>query len=132
MLFAALLTQEQAERIHDASLEILEDVGLLVRYKKARTIFASHGCIVDLEKHNVKFPRSVVEKYRRMMPPAFTFHGRDPKYNRTIPQDSPIIVTGSSALMISPALPILSTSFPDMISFQSLCWPMMRQTVNFR
>jgi trimethylamine--corrinoid protein Co-methyltransferase len=97
MIFASLLTEVQVQRVHDASLEILEDVGLLVRFEKARTIFASHGCIVDSEKHNVKFPRAVVEKYRQMMPPTFTFHGRDPKYDRTIPQDSPIIVTGSSA-----------------------------------
>jgi trimethylamine--corrinoid protein Co-methyltransferase len=39
----------------------------------------------------------VVEKYRAMLPPTFTFHGRDPKYDRTIPNDGPIIVTGSSA-----------------------------------
>jgi trimethylamine--corrinoid protein Co-methyltransferase len=97
MSFATLLTPEQAERIHEASLEILEDVGLLVRYEKARTIFARHGCIVDSEKNIIKFPRAVVEKYRKMMPPTFTFRGRDPKYDRTIPQDSPVIVTGSSA-----------------------------------
>ena len=97
MTFASLLTEVQTQRVHDASLEILEDVGLLVRYAKARTIFADHGCIVDSEKNIVKFPRTVVEKYYKMMPPTFTFRGRDPKYDRTIPQDSPVIVTGSSA-----------------------------------
>ncbi|MCL4531205.1 MAG: trimethylamine methyltransferase family protein [Chloroflexi bacterium] len=97
MAFATLLTDQQAQRIHDASLEILENVGLLVRYEKARAIFAQHGCNVDSEKQIVKFPPAVVEKYRRMMPPTFTFHGRDPKFDRTIPQDGPVIVTGSSA-----------------------------------
>jgi len=97
MAFATLLTDQQAQRIHDASLEILENVGLLVRYEKARAVFAQHGCNVDSEKQIVKFPPAVVEKYRRMMPPTFTFHGRDPKFDRTIPQDGPVIVTGSSA-----------------------------------
>jgi trimethylamine--corrinoid protein Co-methyltransferase len=32
-----------------------------------------------------------------MAPPSFTFHGRDPKFDRTIPRDSPVIVTASSA-----------------------------------
>ena len=32
-----------------------------------------------------------------MLPPTFTFRGRDPKYDRTIPRDGPLIVTGSSA-----------------------------------
>ncbi len=95
MSFATLLTQEQVERIHDASLEILEDVGLKVRYEPARELFKQHGCIVDGER--VKFPRAVVEKYRKMVPSTFTFHGRDPKFDKTIPQDSPVIVTASSA-----------------------------------
>jgi trimethylamine---corrinoid protein Co-methyltransferase len=95
MSFATLLTQEQVERIHEASLEILEDVGLKVRYEPARELFKQHGCIVDGER--VKFPRAVVEKYRKMVPPTFTFHGRDPKFDKTIPQDSPVIVTASSA-----------------------------------
>ena len=95
--YASLLTQEQVERVHDASLEILENVGLLVRNDKARSIFSKHGCKVDLETLIVKFPRTVVEKYRAMLQPTFTFYGRDPKYDRTIPLDGPIIVTGSSA-----------------------------------
>jgi len=97
MAFAELLTREQVERVHEASLEILENVGLLVRFEKARSLFAARGCKVDPEKLIVKFPRAVVEQYRKMMPPTFTFYGRDPKFDRTIPRDSPVIVTGSSA-----------------------------------
>ncbi len=95
MSFAAFLTQEQVERIHEASLEILEDVGLKVRYEPARSVFEKHGCSVEGER--VKFPRAVVEKYRKMCPPTFTFYARDPKFDRTIPRDSPVIVTASSA-----------------------------------
>jgi len=97
MNFATLLTQEQIERVHEASLEVLENVGLLVRFEKARDLFARHGCIVDSETQYVKFPRAVVEEYRRMIPPTFTFRGRDPKFDRVIPNDRPILVTGSSA-----------------------------------
>lgn len=93
--FATLLTQEQVERIHDASLEILAEVGLKVRFEPARELFKEHGCSVEDER--VKFPRSVVEKYRKMVPSSFTFHARDPKFDKTIPQDSPVIVTASSA-----------------------------------
>ena len=97
MSFAELLTQEQVERVHDASLEILEEVGLLVRHGPARDLFREHGCDVDSETNRVKFPRAIVEKYRKVIPPKFTFGGRDPKYDKTIPDDSPVIVTGSSA-----------------------------------
>jgi len=97
MTFASLLTPEQVERVHEASLEILENVGLLVRNEKARDLFARHGCQVDIETQIVKFPPQVVERFRTLMPASFTFHGRDPQYDRTIPQDGPVVITGSSA-----------------------------------
>ncbi len=97
MSFAELLTQEQVIRVHEASLEILEEVGLLVRHGPARDLFRTHGCNVDSETNRVKFPRAIVERFRKVYPPKFTFRGRDPKYDKTIPDDSPVIVTGSSA-----------------------------------
>jgi len=95
MSFATLLTQEQVEQVHEASLEILEEVGLKVRFEPARELFKRHGCSVEDER--VKFPRAVVEKYRTMYPSSFTFYARDAKFDKTIPQDSPVIVTASSA-----------------------------------
>ncbi len=90
-------TLEQVERVHEASLEILKDVGLLVHNQEARARFAKHGCRVDAETQVVTFPRAVVEEFRAAIPPTFTFHGRDPRYDRTIPDDGPLFVTGSSA-----------------------------------
>lgn len=95
--FAELLTPEQVEQVHEAALEILEQVGLLVRNGRAREILARHGCQVDPETDVVRFPRAVVEHFRAAFPPRFTFRGRDPQYDRTIPDDGPLIVTGSSA-----------------------------------
>ncbi len=95
--FAELLTQEQVERIHAASLEILENIGLLVRNEKARAILARHGCRVDAETQIVKFPRTIVEQFRAMMPARFTFRGRDPRFDRTLPDEGPVVVTASSA-----------------------------------
>ena len=95
--FATLLTPEQVARIHQASLEVLENVGLLVRSEKARTCFRQHGCRIDSETQVIRFPRAVVEHFCRAFPPTFTFHGRDPQYDRTLPADGPLIVTGSSA-----------------------------------
>lgn len=95
--FAELLSKEQVERVHEASLEILEKVGMLVRNQRAREIFAQHGAQVDAKSEIVKLPRQVVEKYRALFPPKFTFGARDPSYDRTVPDDSPLILTGSSA-----------------------------------
>jgi len=97
MGFATLLTPEQVQRVHEASLQILEEVGLLVRNEKARAIFLQHGCKAAGESEIIKFPPRVVEHFRAAIPPRFTFYARDPKYDRTLPDDRPVIVTASSA-----------------------------------
>ena len=97
MGFAELLTPHEVRRTHEASLEVLEAVGIAAHNPRAREIFASHGCSVDSETGVVRFPADVVETYRALAPPSFTFRGRDPQFDRTIPDDGPIVVTGSSA-----------------------------------
>jgi trimethylamine--corrinoid protein Co-methyltransferase len=92
---ATLLSPEEVEAVHDASLEILESVGLRVQNREARERFAAHGCRVDAGL--VRFPRTVVEEYRQAFPPSFTFHGLDPSTDRTLPDDGPLMMTGSAA-----------------------------------
>ncbi|MBT3557542.1 MAG: trimethylamine methyltransferase [Rhodospirillales bacterium] len=97
MQFFSYLTDEDVEYVHSASLEILEEVGLLVRNEKARNRCAEHGCVVDHETEMVQLPAHVVEKYRAMTPPTITLRGRDPKYDLTFPRELPVIATASSA-----------------------------------
>src|ERR1035437_4838720 len=97
MGFAELLTPHEVRRTHEASLEVLEAVGIAAHNPRAREVFKKHGCSVDSETGVVRFPAEIVETYRAMAPPSFTFRGRDPKFDRTIPDDGPIVVTGSSA-----------------------------------
>ncbi len=97
MQFAELLTPDQVRQVHETSLHILEQVGLLVRNDKAKAILKKHGCQLDTETEIVKFPRTVVEEYRKAFPPKFTFYARNPQYDKTLPDDRPVIITGSSA-----------------------------------
>ena len=46
---ARLLTDEQLEKTHEASLEILQEVGMEVHNATAREVYARHGCDVDSE-----------------------------------------------------------------------------------
>jgi len=97
MQFAEFLTGREVEQIHEASLEILENVGILVHNENARDIYAKHNCHVDSKSLIVKIPRDVIEDYRKSFVPHFTFMGRDPQFDRTLPGDRPVIVTASSA-----------------------------------
>lgn len=96
MQFTNFFTDEQKQRIHEASLEILENVGLLVHNEKARNIFAKHGCKVD-SQGIVKIPQRVVEECRKSFVPKYKFTARDPKFDVTLPDDRPVVVTASSA-----------------------------------
>lgn len=97
MQLTQLLAEKEVQQVHEASLEILENIGLLVNNAKARSIYADHGCRLASGSMVVKFPRSIVEEYRRHFVPTFTFRGRDPQFDITVPDDRPVIVTGSSA-----------------------------------
>lgn len=94
---AQLLTSEQIQRIHDGSLDILENVGFLVRNEHAKTILTNHGLTIDSETEIAKFPSRVVQEYLTGVPPRFTFYARDEKYDRTLPDHRPVIMTASSA-----------------------------------
>lgn len=97
MQYFSYLTEADVGYVHAASLEILEDTGLLVRNEKARKRFAEHGAIVDHQTELVRIPAQVVERYRQMVPPTITLRGRDPAYDITFPRDLPVVATASSA-----------------------------------
>ena len=97
MQYAEFLRSHEVAEIHDAAIEILDTVGILVRSEKARDIFEKHGCSVDATTHIVKIPPNVIRTFRRAFVPSFTFHGRDPQFDRAIPDNRPLIVTASSA-----------------------------------
>ncbi len=97
MQFFSYLTDDEIQYVHESSLEILEETGLLVRNEKARRRFAEHGAIVDHETEIVRIPSAIVEKYRKMVPPTITLRGRDPAYDVTFPRKLPVIATASSA-----------------------------------
>jgi trimethylamine--corrinoid protein Co-methyltransferase len=97
MQFFSFLDDDQSRQVHEASLEVLEEAGLIVRNEKARRRFAEFGAKVDHETELVKIPAPVVEKFRAMVPPTITLRGRDPQFDVTFPRKLPVIATASSA-----------------------------------
>jgi trimethylamine--corrinoid protein Co-methyltransferase len=95
--YANFFNPTQLQRLHDASLEILENVGMLVHNEKARNIFKKHGCIVDEQSALVKFPPKVVQECCQSFVPTYTFTAQDPQFDRTLPDHGPVVVTASSA-----------------------------------
>ena len=59
-MFSSVLTDEQIERIHSASLEVLERVGVHVPHAETLERFADVGASVDREAEVVRIPPELV------------------------------------------------------------------------
>ena len=74
----SVLTDDQIGRLHYASLEILQDIGVHVPHEPMRRLFAQAGATVDSASGIVKIPDAVVAHCIRAAGKTFTIHGRDP------------------------------------------------------
>lgn len=72
-----LLTPDQVERIHEASLHLLAEVGVEFFHPEARELMAEAGARVDGRR--VYFPEPLVEAQRVKAPGRFTLHARNPE-----------------------------------------------------
>ncbi len=73
-----ILTDDHIAQIHDASMQVLEDVGMRVDCPKTRALLAEHGNKVDESETHVWFDRGFVEERVAMAPATFTLHPRNP------------------------------------------------------
>ena len=74
-------TKEELDKIHQATLEILREPGILVDSQEARDLLEKNGCKVNNETKMVSFPEEVVKKGLSTVPDHFTLYSRDGKHN---------------------------------------------------
>lgn len=72
-----ILTQTEIEQIHETSLRIMKEVGIVFSYAPAREILAKGGAKVDGQR--VYFPSAMVEEALKKVPSSFKLHARDPQ-----------------------------------------------------
>jgi trimethylamine--corrinoid protein Co-methyltransferase len=75
------LDREQLDRMQDATLRILEDVGVRFPSERALAILADHGANVDRDSQIVRFPRDLVRRALGSVPRYFTMAARDPAFD---------------------------------------------------
>jgi len=72
-----LLSEEQVEKIHNRSIDILEQIGVEVKSQRAREILATNGCRV--EKSRVYYSATLIEKLTDIRTDPTTIHSRSGK-----------------------------------------------------
>ena len=74
-----VLTKEDVLKIHNATLQIIEKVGVRFPSKRALEIWKSVGAEVDHEKKIVRVKPQVIEDALKKAPPAYKLAARDPQ-----------------------------------------------------
>jgi len=95
-----VLSDDQIQDIHLATLEILNEVGVRVEYKPALEIFKDNGCEVDFKERIVKIPEHILRKTLSTCPSRFTLYGRTPEFDVKVDTQSVYTIGGSSALFV--------------------------------
>ncbi len=73
-----VLSPAAIRRIHEATLEVIEKVGVRFPSEQALDIWAAHGATVDRATSIVKVPADIIEAALRTAPPAYTLAARNP------------------------------------------------------
>ena len=81
----AILSEDELEAIHLASLRVLAETGIDFLHPEARRLLAAAGARVDGDR--VRFDADMIAEYIAMVPGEFTLHGRSPERNLQIGSD---------------------------------------------
>ncbi len=76
-----VLSADQVEQIHLASLALLENHGMRVMHEGARHMLSGAGADVDHTTGMVRFDRGLVMEKTALAPPEITLHARNPAKN---------------------------------------------------
>ena len=88
-----LLSPQDIEKIHQATLDVIESVGVRFPSPKALDIWASHGASVDRETSIVKASGSLVEAALKKAPPVYSLAARDS--SQDLPLDGNHVFVGT-------------------------------------
>jgi trimethylamine---corrinoid protein Co-methyltransferase len=76
-----ILSEDELEDIHLATLELLQKTGIFVENSEALDLFANAGAQVNRQTKMVKIPPHLVDESIRSAPSRVTLYGRNPKHD---------------------------------------------------
>jgi trimethylamine--corrinoid protein Co-methyltransferase len=92
-----LVSDDELESIHLASLRVLKEIGVDVLHEGARQIMKDHGADVRDGTERVRFDGDLILELIAHCPSEFTIHARNPAHNVRFGGDNLIIAMMASA-----------------------------------
>lgn len=83
-LSLGILDDAAVRRIHEATLEVIESVGVKFPSERALDIWQAHGATVDRETKLVRAPATLIEAALRTAPEAYDLAARDPSQDLSL------------------------------------------------
>lgn len=78
-LALSILSTAEIEEIHEASLNILDQTGVVINSEEARLLLQYYGARLDGKK--VFFPKKLIEESLKLCPDSFVLKSREPEKN---------------------------------------------------
>ncbi len=94
-----LLSDDQARDLDQATVELLNDIGVKVMHTEALELMEARGCVVEFEKQVVKIPEEVFRKYLAIAPGNVPLYGRDPKYDVPLDDSDNVFTLGGAGAL---------------------------------
>ncbi|MCD6424652.1 MAG: trimethylamine methyltransferase family protein [Anaerolineales bacterium] len=112
MQLLEFLSASDLEAIHQATMEILQDIGIHFPHQEALDIFKKHG--YKVEDQLVFLEEKQILEVIKDIPSKFTIQARNPEHNVIIGDGSPVFVPGYGApFLIDPVLGKRDPTFED-------------------
>jgi trimethylamine---corrinoid protein Co-methyltransferase len=93
----ALISADELEAIHQASLSVLKEIGMDFLHQEAKAILKDIGADVDPASDRVRFDPALVEAHIGLAPKQFTLHSRNPERALVIGGDHTAFCSVASA-----------------------------------
>jgi trimethylamine--corrinoid protein Co-methyltransferase len=98
---STVLSDDALESVHEASLTILEEIGMDVILPEARERMKAAGAAVTPGTDRVRFDRGLIMDMIASVPPAFTMHARNPARNVAIGGNNLVFAQIASAPFVA-------------------------------
>ena len=78
-----VLTNEEVQKIHSSTIELLDTVGVIIESPEARNILKENGATIEQIKKDffVKFPEELITEQLKSVPQSFSLYGPDGSFN---------------------------------------------------
>ncbi|MCP4981735.1 MAG: trimethylamine methyltransferase family protein [Gammaproteobacteria bacterium] len=96
-----IISADQLETIHQASLRILRDIGLRVDSPSALKLMSELKADVDFDKSHVRLDPELVEELLQGIPSEFTIHARNPAKTIRVGGNSIVFATTCGPSFVS-------------------------------